>query len=151
MTFGVQAGKFLSFYLTQRGIEANPDICRAFTEFSTPKSKTCIQTLNEMLTLLSRFVAKSTQQAILSSSFEGKETSFEWTDECKFALTHLKNAISQSPVWSRPNQGETLYLYLSVLYDAVSAILIKETQEGQKPTYFTSKALQGPETRYHKI
>ena len=24
-TFGIQAGKFLGFYLTERGIEANPD------------------------------------------------------------------------------------------------------------------------------
>jgi hypothetical protein len=38
-TFGVQAGKFLGFYLTERGIEANPDQCRAFTELPTPKSK----------------------------------------------------------------------------------------------------------------
>ncbi|MCI41180.1 hypothetical protein A2U01_0062413, partial [Trifolium medium] len=30
--FGVRAGKFLGFYLTERGIEANPDKCRAFTE-----------------------------------------------------------------------------------------------------------------------
>ncbi|MCI81672.1 hypothetical protein A2U01_0102946, partial [Trifolium medium] len=27
-TFGVKAGKFLDFYLTERGIEANPDKCR---------------------------------------------------------------------------------------------------------------------------
>ena len=58
-TFGVRAGKFLGFYLTERGIEANPDKCRAFVEFPTPKSKKCIQTLNGMLTSLSRFVAKS--------------------------------------------------------------------------------------------
>ncbi|GAU43460.1 hypothetical protein TSUD_140980 [Trifolium subterraneum] len=48
-TFGVKAGKFLGFYLTERGIEANPDKCRAFFEYSTPKSKKSIQTLNECL------------------------------------------------------------------------------------------------------
>jgi hypothetical protein len=63
-TFGVQAGKFLGFYLTERGIEANPDKCRAFTELPTPHSKKCIQTLNGMLTALSRFVAKSAQHAL---------------------------------------------------------------------------------------
>jgi hypothetical protein len=51
-TFGVQAGKFLGFYLTERGIVANPDKCRAFTEFPTPHSKKSIQTLNGMLTAL---------------------------------------------------------------------------------------------------
>ncbi|MCI43524.1 hypothetical protein A2U01_0064761, partial [Trifolium medium] len=38
-TFGVKAGKFLGFYLTERGIEANPDKCRALFDFPTPKSK----------------------------------------------------------------------------------------------------------------
>ncbi|MCI28177.1 hypothetical protein A2U01_0049377, partial [Trifolium medium] len=37
-TFGVRAGKFLGLYLTDRGIEANPDKCRAFTELPTPDS-----------------------------------------------------------------------------------------------------------------
>ncbi|MCI65653.1 hypothetical protein A2U01_0086911, partial [Trifolium medium] len=38
-TFGVRAGKFLGFYLTELGIEANPDKCRAFTECPTPNDK----------------------------------------------------------------------------------------------------------------
>ena len=38
-TFGVQAGKFLDFYLTERGIEANLDKCQAFTQLPTPYSK----------------------------------------------------------------------------------------------------------------
>ena len=63
-TFGVQAGKFLGFYLTERGIEANPDKCRAFTELPLPHPEKCIQTLNGMLTALSRFVAKSAQHAL---------------------------------------------------------------------------------------
>ncbi|GAU50142.1 hypothetical protein TSUD_281220 [Trifolium subterraneum] len=125
-TFGIRAGKFLGFYLTERGIEANPDKCRAFTEFPTPNNKKSIQTLNGMLTALSRF-------------------------ECEQALQHLKKALSEHPVLSRPNFGEVLYLYLAVASEAVSATLIRETLEGQKPVYFTSKALQGPELRYQRI
>ena len=37
-TFGVKAGKFLSFYLTKQGIEANPNKCRAFSGLPTPNS-----------------------------------------------------------------------------------------------------------------
>jgi hypothetical protein len=54
-------------------------------------------------------------------------------------------------VLSRPDQGEVLYLYLSASSDAINAVLIRETMEGQKPVYFTSKALLGPETRYQRI
>ena len=150
-TFGVQAGKFLGFYLTERGIEANPGKCQAFTQLPTPHSKKCIQTLNGMLTALSRFVAKSTQHALPFFKLLRKETKFEWTEECEPALKHLKETLSALPALSRPDQGEVIYLYLSVSSDAVSAVLVRETPEGQKPIYFTSNALLGPETRYQKI
>jgi hypothetical protein len=93
-TFGVQAGKFLGFYLTERGIEANPDKCQAFTELPTPHYKKCIQTLNGMLTARSRFVAISAQHALRSFILLRKETKFEWTDECENDLKHLKETLS---------------------------------------------------------
>jgi len=96
--FGVQAGKFLGFHLTERGIEANPDKCRAFAELSTHKTKKCIQTLNGILTSLSRFVAKSAQHALPFFKHLRKETMFEWKAECETALKHLKNALSQPPI-----------------------------------------------------
>ncbi|CAJ2636234.1 unnamed protein product [Trifolium pratense] len=150
-TFGVRAGKFMGFYLTERGIEANPDKCRAFAELPTPSDKKSIQTLNGMLTSLSRFVSKSAQHALPFFKLLKKEAVFEWTDECEQALQHLKKALSEPPVLSRPGDEEVLYLYLSVASEAVSAALIRETNEGQKPVYFTSKALQGPELRYQQI
>ncbi|MCH99186.1 putative protein NYNRIN-like, partial [Trifolium medium] len=150
-TFGVKAGKFLGFYLTERGIEANPDKCRAFFEFPTLDSKKSIQSLNGMLTALSRFVAKSAQHALHLFKLLRKESMFEWTEECESALQHLKRALSKPPVLTRPVEGETLYLYLAVASEAISAVLIRETKQGQKPVYFISKALQGPELRYLQI
>jgi len=80
-TFGVQAGKFFGFYLTEKRIESNPDKCQAFTQLPTPHSKKCIQTLNDMLTTLSRFVAKSAQNALPFFKLLRKETKFEWIEE----------------------------------------------------------------------
>ncbi|GAU47343.1 hypothetical protein TSUD_302120 [Trifolium subterraneum] len=150
-TFGVKAGKFLGFYLTERGIEANPDKCRAFFDYPTPKSKKFIQTLNGMLTSMARFVAKSAQHALPLFKLLRKETTFEWTEECEGALQHLKRALSEPPVLTRPVEGEKLYLYLAVASEAISAVLIRETEQGQKPVYFISKVLQGPELRYLQI
>ncbi|GAU47137.1 hypothetical protein TSUD_379150, partial [Trifolium subterraneum] len=132
-TFGIQAGKFLGFYLTERGIEANPDKCRAFTEFPTPNNKKSIQTLNGMLTALSRFVAKSAPHALPLFKLLMKESAFEWIEECEQALQHLKKVLFEPLVLSRPDVREVLYLYLAVASEAVSATLIRETLEGQKP------------------
>ncbi|GAU49235.1 hypothetical protein TSUD_183260 [Trifolium subterraneum] len=150
-TFGVKAGKFLGFYLTERGIEANPDKCRAFFDYPTPKLKKFIQTLNSMLTSMARFVAKSAQHALPLFKLLRKETTFEWTEECEGALQHLKRALSEPPVLTRPVEGEKLYLYLAVASEAISVVLIRETEQGQKPVDFVSRALQGPELRYLQI
>ncbi|GAU45897.1 hypothetical protein TSUD_24990 [Trifolium subterraneum] len=169
-TFGVKAGKFLGFNLTERGIEANPDKCRAFFDYPTPKSKKSIQTLNGIFLRLSnseveeihpnierhvdldgQIRSKSAQHALPLFKLLRKETTFEWTEECEGALQHLKRALSEPPVLTRPVEGEKLYLYLAVASEAISAVLIRETEQGQKHVYFVSRALQGPELRYLQI
>jgi len=54
-TFGVQAGKFLGFLLTSRGIEANPDKCQAIMR--SPCSIKEVQQLTGRLATLSRFLS----------------------------------------------------------------------------------------------
>ncbi|GAU45602.1 hypothetical protein TSUD_285710 [Trifolium subterraneum] len=97
------------------------------------------------------FVAKSAQHTLPLFKLLRKETTFEWTEECEEALQHLKGALSEPPVLTRPVEGEKLYLYLAVASEAISAVLIRETEQGQKPAYFVSRALQGPELRYLQI
>jgi len=72
-------------------------------ELLAPKTKKCIQTLNGMLTSLSRFIAKSAQHALPFFKLLRKETTFEWTDECETSLKHIKNLFSQPLVLSRPD------------------------------------------------
>ncbi|XP_015968640.1 uncharacterized protein LOC107492158 [Arachis duranensis] len=58
-TFAVEAGEFLGFMLTKRGIEANPDKFQAILHM---KSLTCVkevQQLNRRLAALSKFLAGS--------------------------------------------------------------------------------------------
>ena len=47
--------------------------------------------------------------------------------------------------------GEELFLYLAVTLHAVSSALIREEGKGQKPVYYTSRALRGVEGRYPLI
>jgi hypothetical protein len=56
-SFGVQAGKFLGFLLTRRGIEANPDKCQAIIDMRSPSSIKEVQQLTGRLAALSRFLS----------------------------------------------------------------------------------------------
>lgn len=52
-TFGVGGGKFIGFMLTYRGIEANPDKCKAIIALRSPKN------VNEFQKLIRRLVCLS--------------------------------------------------------------------------------------------
>ncbi|MCI90323.1 gag-pol polyprotein, partial [Trifolium medium] len=51
-SFGVQAGKFLGFLLTHRGIEANPKKCQAINDMRSPTSVKEVQQLTGRIAAL---------------------------------------------------------------------------------------------------
>jgi len=57
--FGVEAGKFLGFMLTERGIEANPNKCAAIIEMRSSATVKEVQQLTERMATLSRFLLAS--------------------------------------------------------------------------------------------
>nr|XP_027118756.1 uncharacterized protein LOC113735999 [Coffea arabica] len=69
-------------------------------------------------------------------------------EECQKAFAELKAYLTELPTLTAPDQGETLFLYLSACNEAVSAVLVREDRGAQRPVYYVSRALQGPETRY---
>ena len=56
--FGVNGGKFLGFILTHRGIEANPEQCKAILEMKSPRTVKEVQRLNGRIAALHRFMAR---------------------------------------------------------------------------------------------
>ena len=56
--FGVSADRFLSFMVTQRGIEANLTQLKAILDSLTPSSRKRVQHLTGRLTALGRFISR---------------------------------------------------------------------------------------------
>ncbi|RDX82530.1 hypothetical protein CR513_36660, partial [Mucuna pruriens] len=133
-SFGVRAGKFLGFMLTERGIEANPEKCQAITNVRSPKSIKEVQQFMGKVTALARFISKSVEMSTPLFATLKKGGRFAWTDECEEAFLRLKAMMASPPVLTRPRP-----------------VLIQEEEGEQRPVYFTSKVLQGLEKRYQKI
>ena len=57
-TFGVEAGKFLGYLISTRGIEANPDQIEAVNRLKPPSNPKEVQVLTGMLAALNRFISK---------------------------------------------------------------------------------------------
>ena len=122
--FGVTTGKFLGFMVFQRGIKANPDKIRAIVEMAPPKSVKEVQSLNDKVATLNRFVSRAIDKCL--PFFCTLKKSFEWTAKCQQAFKELKAYLS-SPLLLSPSQPrEKLFLYLAVSLAAVSAALVRE-------------------------
>ncbi|RVW48333.1 hypothetical protein CK203_069637 [Vitis vinifera] len=126
--FGVSAGKFLGFMVSQRGIEVSPDQVKAVMETPPPRNKR-------------RY---NVSQA---SSWSA------WVDgQLPKRFGKIKHCLMQPPILSSPIPKEKLYMYLAVSEWAISAVLFRcPSPKEQKPIYYVSRALADVETRYSKM
>ena len=77
--FGVTAGKFLGFMVSQRGIEVNPEKVRAILELEPSRTVKTVQSLNGKVVALNRFVSKATDKCL--PFFRILRKLFKWTDK----------------------------------------------------------------------
>jgi len=74
-----------------------------------------------------------------------------WTNEWEAAFLKLKEYLAAPPVLYKPQMGVPLRLYFAVTERAINSVLVQEQDQTQKPIYFVSKVLQGPEARYQVL
>ena len=90
---------------------------------------------------MTRFLPDSARKCLPFFRTLWRKEEFQWNAECEEAFQELKKIHSAPPVLSCPDPGQTLYLYLVVTNEAISAALVKEESRNQSPIYFVSKAL----------
>ena len=102
--FRVTTKKFLSFMVSQRAIEVNPEKIWAIMDLEPLKTIKEVQNLNGKIATLKRFVSKATNKCL--PFFHTLRKSFEWTDECHETFEELKKYLSSLPLLSLSKPGE---------------------------------------------
>ena len=149
--FGVEAGKFLGFLLTEHGIKANPDKCAAILAMRSLASVKEVQQLTGRMAALSKFVSAGGDKGHPYFQCLIRNNRFMWTEECEAVFLKLKEYLAAPPVLCKPQMGVPLRLYFAMTERVVSSVLVLEQDRTQKPIYFVSKVLQGPEARYQVL
>ena len=147
--FGVNAGKFLAFMVTQRVREANPLQLKAILQSLAPGSKKEFQQLTGKLAALGRFISSFTDRLKPFFTTLRGASRAGWDEECDRALIAIKKYLTEPPILVCPEHGDTLYLYLATSEIAVSAALFKECKDARlRLIFFVSKSLIDAKTRY---
>ncbi|XP_073298471.1 uncharacterized protein [Primulina huaijiensis] len=110
--------------------------------FGPEKDKVIDEQVKELLR------AGATYQRLMNKVFEkqlGRNVEVYVDDILGKSREDLKIHLAELPVLVKPEPGEKLFVYLSATEYAVSSVLVKEEGSDQKPLYYVSHALRGPE------
>ena len=88
-------------------------------ELAPPKTVKEVQSLNDKIVALNRFVVKVMDKCL--PFFRTLRKSFEWTTKCQQAFEDLKAYLSSPPLLSPSKPKEELFLYLAVSPASISA------------------------------
>ena len=145
--FGVEAGNYLGFLLTERGIKANLGKCTTIIAMRSPISVKEVQQLTGWMAALSRFVSAGGDKGHPYFQCLKRNNMFVWTRECKESFLKLKDYLACPPLLCKLLPGTPLRLYFAMTEWAISSVLVQEQDHVQKPIYFVRKVLQGSEVR----
>ena len=147
--FGVSAGRFLGFMVTQRGIEANPAQLKSNLQSLAPNSKKEIQQLTGRLVALSVLISRFTDRLKPFFTTLRGASRAKWNEECDRAFIAIKQYLIEPSILVSPEAKDTLYLYLAASDITINAALFKECGDAKlRPVFFVSKSLTDAETRY---
>ncbi|CAA0843107.1 Unknown protein, partial [Striga hermonthica] len=149
--FGVKAGRFLGYIVTERGIEVNREKVKAILDMAPPRNIRDVQVLTGRIAGLSRFIARAAEKSFPFFKLLKKKSTFSWSDEAQMAFDKFKEFLGELPLLTKPEPGDELVLYISVGSVSLSSVLLQEEGGVQQPIYYTSQVLQGAETRYSEI
>ena len=107
---GVPSGKLLGFFVSQRGIEANPDKIKAIEQIEAPRRVKDVRRLAGCVAALSKFISKSAERALPFFKILKKAGPMKWTSEAEAALQDLKRYLSSPPTLVAPKPQEPLLL-----------------------------------------
>jgi hypothetical protein len=150
-TFGVPSGKLLSFLVSERGIEANPEKIKAIENMKSPTRLKEVQKLTGCVVALNRFVARMGERGQPFFALLKKQDKFVWTQEAEEAFIALKRYLSNPPILVAPQPNEELFLYIAATPYSVSTVIVVEREKVQRPVYYVSEALHDAKTRYPQI
>ncbi|XP_013608095.1 PREDICTED: uncharacterized protein LOC106314824 [Brassica oleracea var. oleracea] len=108
----------------------------------------CFETLNKYGMKLNPAKGTSTDKCLPFYDLLRGNKRFIWDEKCEEAFTQLKHYLTKPPVHTKPDFGDVLSLYVAVSQAAVRSVLIKEDRGEQKPIFYISRHMNGPETRY---
>ena len=108
------------------GIEENPEKMEVILNMKAPKTLNELQKLNGRIIAFGRFISCSAKKCLLLFRALKIFKKFEWNDDCQVAFEEIQKFLTSPSLLSRLILDETLYLYLSIGFESIAFVLVRE-------------------------
>ncbi|GKC08674.1 reverse transcriptase domain-containing protein [Tanacetum coccineum] len=142
--FGMREDTFLGYKVNAEELRVCPDKVEAVLNLPSLKCLKDVQKLNGKMASLNRFLSKSAEKALpffKTLKKYTKKSDLQWTAEAERAFKQKKKSIAELTMLTAPKEKEELIMYLPAAKEAISAILMMESDGKQMPIDFVSRAL----------
>jgi len=146
--------RYLGYVVDRNGLRVNPDKAKAIVDFSEPSLVTETKRFIGLTSWYRRFVRNfSTIMAPITALTKGtkkkkaKNSSFQWTSECRAAFQEIKKRLTSAPFLVCPGFSKQFYLHTDASNVGLGAILSMEP-DGSKVVTYASRSLSEDERKY---
>ena len=141
--------EYLGHVITPQGLETNPKLITAVTEFPTPGN---VRETRQFLGLCSyyrRFVPLFAKIARALHHLTKKGEVFRWTGDCQQSFDTMKKLLTSAPVLAYPSFERGFILETDACISGIGAVLSQlQLDELLHPVAYASRALSQAECRY---
>src|ERR1041384_5458571 len=151
--FGATSGVFLGYLVSKRGIKIDPPKSKAILDMPPPKTEKEIHGLLGRLQYISRFMSQLADTCGPMFKFLRKGSSHQWNEQCQEAFDKIKKYLLSPPILQPPTKGKPLLLYLSMIEEAMGAMLAQEAEDTkvENAVYYLSKRMLPYEVKYNRV
>jgi hypothetical protein len=126
-------------------MDANRSKIYAKMDMALPQSTQDVQRLTGRLTMLNRFISRSTERSLPFLKTLRRAKDFTWDPKQAVTFESLKQYLSKLATLTSPDPALPLLLYVAALPNAANTILVQERckngRRQQCPIYFVSEVL----------
>ena len=146
--FAMPRVKYLGHYLSENGVEVNPEKTELITNYKVPTNPKQVRQFLGLTQYFRRFQKNYSKTAYPLQQLTRKDVPFIWTEDCQKAFDTLRNNLVKPPILAYPNMSHSFIVTTDASDTGLGYILSQEINGEERVIQFSGRALRPAEKNY---